>query len=74
MAKARRWSTSSPDSASASERRLTAMTEYRIIYISIEDGEQRIGCSYGESGQQAVREFLAYSDDCDRIIGVRKAA
>lgn len=50
------------------------MTEYRILYISLEDGERREGCSYGDSGQEAVRIFLDYSDDCDRIIGVRKAA
>lgn len=50
------------------------MTEYRIIYISIEDGEQREGCSYADSGQQAVRNFIAYSDDCDKVIAVRKAA
>ena len=46
------------------------MREYRITYISEEDGEIYEGCGRGTNGQEAVRDFLAWNGHC-RIISVR---
>lgn len=46
------------------------MKEYRITYISEEDGEIYEGCGRGFNGQEAVRNFIEWNGSC-RILGVR---
>ncbi len=46
------------------------MKEYRITYISDEDGEVYEGCGRGFNGQDAVRNFLAWVGNC-QILKVR---
>ena len=40
------------------------MNEYRITYISDEDGEIYEGCGRGNNGQDAVRDFLDWIGSC----------
>ena len=47
------------------------MREYRITYISNEDGEVYEGCGRGSNGQDAVRHFLSWHYDCESIVSVR---
>ena len=47
------------------------MKEYRITYISEEDGEIYEGCGRGFNGQEAVRRFLEWHFDCAKILSCR---
>lgn len=47
------------------------MSEYRITYISDEDGKEVEGCSYGINGQDAVQRFLDFACDHLQILTVR---
>lgn len=46
------------------------MKEYRILYISSEDGEEMEGIGHGSTGQEAVRDFLSWHYDCESILKV----
>ena len=47
------------------------MSEYRIIYISDEDGGEVEGCGYGYDGYDAVRNFLEFACGILKILRVR---
>lgn len=47
------------------------MSEYRITYISDEDGSEVEGCGYGFNGQDAVRNFLNFSCEGHQILSVK---
>lgn len=47
------------------------MSEYRITYISDEDGSKVEGCSYGYNGRDAVRQFLDFACGSLQILSVR---
>lgn len=50
------------------------MTEYIIFYISLEDGEVHEGCEHAGNGQEAVRQFMDFTFDCEKILKVKRAA
>lgn len=49
------------------------MREYEITYLGTEDGEQfqMVGSGHGANGQEAVRDFLFWHNDCIKILKVR---
>lgn len=47
------------------------MKEYMITYLSNEESGEFVGSGHGCNGQEAVRDFLSWHYDCDKILSVR---